>query len=86
MKAHERASLVDVLDRVLERGVVLSADLIICVAGVPLLGVSLRAALAGVETMRGYGLFTQWDEAIRARYRCGATVPDPPAIYGAADQ
>lgn len=59
-------TLVDLLDRVLERGVVLDADLIIQVAGIPLLGVKLKACLAGIETMLRYGFWQDWDEAQRA--------------------
>ncbi|MBA3044481.1 gas vesicle protein, partial [archaeon] len=39
-------TLVDVLDRILDKGVILNADVIISVAGIPLIGVNLRAALA----------------------------------------
>lgn len=58
-------SLVDLLDRVLERGLVINADIIISLAGVPLMGINLRAALAGVETMVKYGLMTDWDQRLR---------------------
>jgi len=57
---------VDLLDRVLDKGLMLDADLIIHVAGIPLLGVKLRAALAGMETMLKYGIWEDWDEAQRA--------------------
>lgn len=60
------ATLVDLLDRVLDKGLVLDADLIIHVAGIPLLGVKLRAALAGMETMLRYGIWQDWDAAQRA--------------------
>jgi len=60
------ATLVDLLDRVLNKGVVIQADLIISVAGIPLLGVNLRAALAGMETMLAYGMMADWDASIRA--------------------
>lgn len=60
------ATLVDLLDRALDKGLMLDADLIIYVAGIPLLGVKLRAALAGMETMLKYGVWQDWDEAQRA--------------------
>ena len=60
------ATLVDLLDRVLDKGLVINADIIICLAGVPLIGVNLRAALAGMETMQKYGLMADWDQSIRA--------------------
>jgi hypothetical protein len=60
------ATLVDLLDRIMDKGLVLNADLIISVAGVPLLGVNLKAALAGMETMLKYGVMQDWDEKTRA--------------------
>lgn len=60
------ATLVDLLDRVLDKGLIIYADLIISVAGVPLIGVNLRAALAGMETMLEYGMMKEWDECTRA--------------------
>ncbi|MBI3974684.1 MAG: gas vesicle protein [Chloroflexi bacterium] len=58
----EAATLVDVLDRVLDRGLVVQADVIICLAGVPLVGLNLRAVVAGIETMLDYGLMTATTE------------------------
>ena len=60
------ATLVDLLDRILDRGVVIYADVIVSVAGIPLIGVNLRAALAGMETMLKYGVMVDWDERSRA--------------------
>lgn len=60
------ATLVDLLDRVLDKGLVIHADLIVSVAGIPLIGVNLRAALAGMETMLKYGIMQAWDEKSRA--------------------
>jgi hypothetical protein len=60
-----QSSLVDLLDRALDKGVVISADLVVSMAGVPLVGVNLRAAVAGMETMLRYGLLRDWDERIR---------------------
>ena len=63
---NSHATLVDLLDRVLDKGLVIHADLIVSVAGVPLIGVNLRAALAGMETMVKYGVMKDWDERTRA--------------------
>jgi hypothetical protein len=60
------ATLVDLLDRVMDKGLILDADLMIHVAGIPLLGVKLKAAIAGMETMLKYGIWKDWDEAQRA--------------------
>ena len=64
--AYRRATLVDLLDRVLDKGLFLRADLVISVAGIPLIGVTLSAAVAGVETLLEYGIMSDWDQAIRA--------------------
>jgi hypothetical protein len=60
-----QATLVDLLDRILDKGLVIYADVIVSVAGVPLIGVNLRAALAGMETMLKYGVMVDWDEKCR---------------------
>ena len=46
----------DLLDRVLDKGLLINADMIISLAGVPLIAVNIRAAIASVETMLEYGL------------------------------
>ncbi|MDD4844886.1 MAG: gas vesicle protein [Anaerotignum sp.] len=61
-----QATLNDLIDRILDKGILLNTDLIISVAGIPLLGVNLRLALAGMETMLEYGIMQDWDEAQRA--------------------
>lgn len=43
------ASLVDLLDRLIGAGVVLSGDVTICLAGVDLVTVKLRALIATVD-------------------------------------
>ena len=58
----------DILQKLLDKGLVLDADLIITVAGVPLLGVNLKAAIAGMETMLEYGMMEAWDERTREWY------------------
>jgi hypothetical protein len=49
----------------LDRGLIVNADMVISVAGIPLVGVSLRAAVAGMETMLVYGMMEDWDREIR---------------------
>jgi hypothetical protein len=53
-----RATLTDLLDRVLDKGLFLRADLVISVAGIPLIGVTLSAAVAGIETLLEYGIMS----------------------------
>jgi gas vesicle structural protein len=49
---HEELRLVELVNRVLDRGVVVSGDVRISVAGIDLLYLELRLLLASVETMR----------------------------------
>jgi len=56
------------LDRLLNKGAVLNADVIISVAGIPLIGVTLKAMIAGMETMLEYGIMEDWDKSSRELY------------------
>lgn len=58
-------ALVDVIDVLLRDGAVLRADVIVSVAGIPLVGLKLSAALAGMDTMTEYGFFREWDREHR---------------------
>jgi len=49
-------TLADVIDRVLDKGLVINADITVSVAGVELLGIKIRAAVASFETAARYGL------------------------------
>ncbi len=67
MEPTREGALVDLLDLILAKGVILHADLIISVAEIPLVGISLRAAIAGMTTMIEYGIMEEWDAKIRSR-------------------
>ena len=60
------SSVSALVDTLLTKGVYLDVDAIVTVAEIPLIGVSLRAALAGMETILEYGMMRDWDEATRA--------------------
>lgn len=73
------STLVDVIDRVLDKGLVINADICISVAGVELLGIKVRAALASFETAAKYGLefpsgtnyqTAAWKEAMIGKEEC----------------
>jgi hypothetical protein len=72
-------TLVDVIDRILDKGLVINADITVSVAGVELLGVKIRAALASFETAAKYGLefpsgtnteTAAWKEAAKGKEEC----------------
>jgi hypothetical protein len=60
-----QATIDDLLERLLDKGIILNLDLVIGVAGIPLIAVNLRAAIASIETMIDYGLMQAWDEQLR---------------------
>lgn len=53
---HNGATLADLIDRILDKGVVINADITVSVVGVELLGIKIRAAIASFETAAAYGL------------------------------
>lgn len=72
-------TLVDLVDRILDKGLVINADITIDLAGVELLGIKIRAALASFETAAQYGLefpsgtdlqTPAWKDAMEAKDTC----------------
>jgi ribosomal protein L37E len=80
-------SLVNVIETLLDKGLVVNADIMVSVGGVELLGIRIRAALASFETAARYGLefpsgtnteTLAWRRAIEQKEtcpRCGKTSP-----------
>jgi len=64
MRHNTNIGIVELIDRTLNKGVILNADLIVTVADVPLLAANLRLALASVETMLKYGVMNDWLTAV----------------------
>lgn len=73
------ATLVDLVDRILDKGLVVNADITVSVVGVELLGIKIRASLASFETAAQYGLefpsstnqeTVAWKEATIAKENC----------------
>lgn len=72
-------TLIHVVETLLDKGLVLNADIMVSVAGVELLGIRIRAALASFETAAKYGLefpagtdteTVAWKEAIEEKETC----------------
>ncbi|KJS01851.1 MAG: gas vesicle protein GVPa [Peptococcaceae bacterium BRH_c4a] len=56
IKSTGNASLLDVVDRILDKGLVINADITVSLVGVELLGIKIKAAIASFETAAKYGL------------------------------
>ena len=72
-------TLADMIDRILEKGLIINADICVSLAGVELLGIKIRAALASFETAAKYGLEfpsgtnydkAAWKEASSGKEEC----------------
>jgi gas vesicle structural protein len=72
-------TLGDTIDRILDKGLVINADILVSVTGVELLGIKIRAALASFETAAKYGLefpsgtkmeTAAWREAMIGKESC----------------
>jgi hypothetical protein len=79
MALESTSTLEDVIDRVLDKGLVINADIMVSAAGVELLGIKIRAALASFETAAKYGLefpsgtniqTDAWKEALVVKEKC----------------
>jgi hypothetical protein len=78
-RSTDGAGLADVVDRILDKGLIINADIMVSVSGVELLGIKIRAALASFETAARYGLefpsgtnleTPAWQEAVVAKESC----------------
>jgi ssDNA-binding Zn-finger/Zn-ribbon topoisomerase 1 len=73
------ATAADLIDRILDKGLVINADIKVAVVGVELLDIKIRAALASFETAARYGLefpsgtrleTPAWQEAMVGKETC----------------
>ncbi len=78
-RLEHQGSLADMIDRILDKGLVITADISVSLVGVELLGIKVRAALASFETAAKYGLefpsgvntaLPVWKEAVVAKEKC----------------
>lgn len=77
-------TLADVIDRILDKGLVINADITVSVIGVELLGLKIRATLASFETAAKYGLefpsgtkLPEWAGTVGALQGSGGPVAVP---------
>jgi hypothetical protein len=72
-------NLADVVERILDKGLVINADIAVSIAGTELLGIKIRATMASFETAAKYGLELPagtnlsapgWKEAMKTKASC----------------
>ena len=56
-------SIVDLLDRILDKGVVINGDITVTVGSVELLSLKINLVIASLETAKRYGLKLPWEKS-----------------------
>jgi hypothetical protein len=60
-------SLFDLLDRILDKGVVINGDITVAFAGVDLLSLKVNLVIASLETAKRYGIELPWEKWAREK-------------------
>jgi Gas vesicle protein len=54
-------SLIDLLDRILDKGVVINGDITVTIGKVELLSLKINLVIASLETAKRYGIILPWE-------------------------
>jgi len=60
-------NLFDLLDRILDKGVVINGDITVAFAGVDLLSLKVNLVIASLETAKRYGIELPWEKWSREK-------------------
>jgi hypothetical protein len=55
-------TIVDLVDRILDKGVVITGDITISIVGVDLLSLKINLVIASLETAKRYGIKLPWEK------------------------
>jgi hypothetical protein len=55
-------TLLDVIDRILDKGIVINGDITVSFAGVDILSLKINLVIASLETAKRYGLELPWEK------------------------
>ena len=84
-KSTDTSSLAEVVDRILEKGVVIDAFAKVSLVGIELLAVEARVVIASVETYLKYAEAIGLTDTAAAPYITGAVAGAANTLAGAAD-
>jgi gas vesicle protein GvpA/GvpJ/GvpM family len=65
-------TIVDLIDRILDKGVVIAGDITVSIVGVDLLSLKLNLVIASLETAKRYGLKLPWERWQREQQKMSA--------------
>ncbi len=60
-------TLVDLLDKILDKGIVINGDITLTVGGLDLLALKINLVIASLETAKRYGIELPWEKWARER-------------------
>jgi hypothetical protein len=60
--APKQLTIIDLIDRILDKGVVINGDITISIVGVDLLSLKINLVIASVETAKRYGMKLPWEK------------------------
>ena len=63
----DRLSIVDILDRILDKGLVINGEITVSVVGTDLLSLKINLVIASIETAKRYGIELPWEKWQRER-------------------
>ncbi|HJW20118.1 MAG TPA: gas vesicle protein [Candidatus Nitrosotalea sp.] len=55
-------TIVDLIDRILDKGVVITGDITVSIVGVDLLSLKINLVIASLETAKRYGIKLPWEK------------------------
>lgn len=64
-------TLIDLIDRILDKGVVINGDITVSIVGVDLLSLKINLVIASLETAKRYGLKLPWEKWERESRQLG---------------
>ena len=56
----QQLTIVDLVDRILDKGVVINGDITVSIVGVDLLSLKINLVIASLETAKRYGIKLPW--------------------------
>ncbi len=62
-------TIVDLVDRILDKGVVITGDITISIVGVDLLSLKINLVIASLETAKRYGIKLPWEKWDRTQQK-----------------
>lgn len=60
--AQRQLSLIDLVDRILDKGLVINGDIVLSLAGTDVLSLKINLVIASLETARRYGIELPWEK------------------------